>query len=357
MRRGIWIALGVVAVLIVAGYVTLHSPAVDVWIYKRVANARMDKPIPTLAAPDELSALLCGTGSPMPNPDRAANCTLIAAGDKYYVVDAGQGSDKNFLTWRIDLSKVAGVFITHFHSDHIAELGELRLQTWVAGRKEPLKVYGPPGIEDVVNGFNLAYKHDAEHRVAHHGAKFLPPDAVPLVAVVVPLHDGKAATAFDQDGLRVTAIKVKHDPVVPAYGYRFDFKGHSIVVSGDTAPSENLMLASKGADVLIHEAQSAELVNVLHDALAAHGQSRTAQITHDILTYHTDPKDAAKIANEAHVKLLVFSHVIPVLGFSIAERAFMRGVSDVRPDGVKLGHDGMVITVKADGTIDTSDVN
>ena len=149
---------------------------VDVWLYRKMA-ARMlsDDPMPQLAQPGELSVLLCGTGSPLPDPHRAGACTLIAAGDDLYVVDCGarlraQPSDCGACRWR----KSNGVLLTHFHSDHIAELGELRLQTWVAGRRTPLKVYGPPGVEDVVAGFNQAYSHDADYRTAHHGEKFLP---------------------------------------------------------------------------------------------------------------------------------------------------------------------------------------
>ena len=117
----------------------------------------------------------------------------------------------------------------------------------------------------------------------------------------------------------------------------------SIVVSGDTTPDENLARAAKGADVLVHEGLSPEMVAILRDATAAAGHPRQSKIFHDIPGYHTSPVDAARVANEAGVKLLVFSHIIPMLPDRFAERLFLRGVSDVRPEGVRLGHDGDVL--------------
>jgi len=155
---------------------------------------------------------------------------------------------------------------------------------------------------------------------------------------------------FEQDGLKVIAVKVKHEPANPAYGYRFDYKGRSIVISGDTAPDEDLVHLARNADVLIHEGLNPEMVGVMHDALAAANHPRQAKIFHDIPGYHTAPVEAARIANEAHVRLLVFSHLIPILPNRFAEKLFLRGVSDVRPGGVELGHDGMVLKLSAGTT-------
>lgn len=338
-RIVIFVSAGVV-VLLAGLWIATRFDAVDMAIYRRLAMAGATAPIPELAQKGELAVLLCGSGSPIPDKDRAAACTVIAAGEDLYVIDAGGGSVRNLVAWKVPLDKVKGVFVTHFHSDHISDLGELRLQTWVAGRKTPLKVYGPPGIEDVVAGFNLAYAHDAVHRTAHHGAALLPPEAVPLVAVVVPMDADGHHAAFTANGLSVTAIKVKHDPVKPAYGYRFDFQGRSITLSGDTAPSDNLAKWAKGSDILVHEGLQPELVGMLRDGLVSVDRPRYAKIMHDIPDYHTSPVDAAKVANKAGAKLLLFSHVIPPLPGFVAERAFLAGVAAVRPDGVMLGEDG-----------------
>ena len=342
MRRMILIAAAAIAILLAGVWLTILSPNVDVWLYRKMAAHIIGRPQPQLAQPGELSVLLCGTGSPLPDPNRASGCALVAAGDRLYVVDAGLSSVRNLLLWHIPLEKIDGVLLTHFHSDHIAELGELRLQTWGAGRRTPLKVYGPPGVADVVAGFNQAYSHDADYRTLHHGEKFLPREVVDMVAVAIPMN-GATASVFDDDGLKVTAIKVHHDPVKPAYGYRFDFDGRSVTISGDTAYYEPLAVAARGSDVLVHEAQSNELVGILGSVMTQAGRTRPAKIMHDIPDYHTTPVDAARIANLAGAKLLVFTHINPPLPNFLAERAFLRGVSDVRPNGWLLGRDGTLI--------------
>jgi ribonuclease Z len=342
MKRALLAILigGVVAVC--AGWIVLSTLPVEAWLFRRIAQHELSKPAPSLANEDELSALLVGTGSPLPDKTRGGPCTMIAAGDKYYLVDTGLDAARDLILWHIPLQKIAGVFLTHFHSDHIGDLGEVRLQTWVAGRKTPMPVFGPPGVERVVNGFNEVYALDDGYRTKHHGAAMLPPDVVALVPK--PVMPG---IVFEQDGLKVTAVKVKHEPANPAYAYRFDFKGRSIVVSGDTAPDEDLAHLARGADVLIHEGLNPEMVEVMHDALAAADHPRQAKIFHDIPGYHTAPVEAARIANEAHVRLLVFSHIIPMLPNRFAEKLFLRGVSDVRPEGVELGYDGKILKLPA----------
>jgi ribonuclease Z len=342
VRRVALILGGIVLCVVVAAWVATRFTAVDFWLYRQMAWRVIGQPDPVLAKPGELSVLICGSGSPLPDPKRASACAVIAAGDSLYVIDSGLSSTRNLLMWHIPLQKVKGVFLTHFHSDHIAELGELRLQTWAAGRRTPLKVYGPPGVEDVVAGFNQAYAHDADYRTAHHGEAFLPREDVKMVAVPIPM---SAATApvFDHDGLKVTAIRVHHGPVKPAYGYRFDYDGRSITISGDTSYYPPLAVAARGSDVLVHEAQSNRLVTILGDDMRAAGRPRPAKIMHDIQNYHTTPVEAARIANEARAKLLVFTHINPPLPNAIAERAFLAGVSEVRSGGWVLGYDGLLI--------------
>lgn len=345
MRRILLIAAAIaVAVLGVAWFAALHVPPVEQWLYRRAALYATKPGTPDFGGAHTLSVLLVGTGSPLPDMSRAGPSTLISAGGRLYLVDTGIDCARNLIMWKVPLDKIDGVLITHFHSDHIGELGEIRLQTWVSGRKTPLPVYGPPGVEQLVEGFNEAYALDAGYRTKHHGAAFLPPDAVSLVAKPIAISDGATtAPVLRANGLTITAVRVHHDPATPAYGYRFDFAGRSVVVSGDTTRDEDLAQASKGADVLVHEGLSPVMVGILHDALIANGHPRPAKIMHDIPGYHTSPVDAARIANEANVKLLVFTHLLPQLPDASAENLFLDGVDHVRPSGVVLGHDGFVV--------------
>jgi ribonuclease Z len=293
-----------------------------------------------------LHVVLCGTGSPLPSADRAGPCTAIFAGGHFLLIDVGPGANDQMGLLRLPRQEIDAVLLTHFHSDHIGELGELAMQSWALGRARPLPVYGPPGVEEVVAGFEAAYAHDTGYRVAHHGADWMPPSARPLQAQPVALDAagstaGSAVVFEEEDGLRVTAFAVDHAPVAPAYGYRIDFAGRSVVVSGDTLPSANLAAHARGADLLLHEALAAHLVEAAREALSAAGNERRARIAHDIQGYHTTPVQAAETAKQAGVSLLVLHHLVPPPPNAFVRRLFLRGVAEAWDGEVVLGEDGM----------------
>lgn len=344
------IALVVVAALIGAGaYAVLNVPSVQDALFERMARAALLRDREALMKDDALRAFVCGSSSPMPDPHRAKACIGVIAGGKIYIVDTGPQSYGNLAVWGVPVQHIAAVFYTHFHSDHIGDLGEFNMNSWGLGRKAPLDVYGPPGVERVVAGFSEAYALDESYRIAHHGAELMSPDIWKMVAHPIPM-PGEATPArdrttvvFDDGSLKVTAIEVNHTPVEPAYGYRFDYKGRSIVISGDTAPHEPLAKAAKDADVLFHEAQGQEMVKKLNAIATEAGNTRLAHILHDIQSYHSSPVDAAKIANEAKVKLLVFYHFTPPIPNMVAESIMTRGVAAERPQGTLVSSDGTLI--------------
>jgi ribonuclease Z len=159
---------------------------------------------------------------------------------------------------------------------------------------------------------------------------------------------GEAKTVWSADGLTVTAFAVHHDPVIPAVGYKFEYGGRSVVISGDTARSPNLEHFAKGVDLLVHEGLSPELVGILGNAAAAAGRANVAKIMHDILSYHTAPVDVAAIAAAANVRHLLFYHVIPPLLVPGVEAAFLSGVDAIYHGGVTLGRDGTRISMPRD---------
>jgi ribonuclease Z len=205
---------------------------------------------PIAELPDGLHVLLCGAGGPLPDPVRSGPCAAVIAGRSMVVVDAGTGGARNLQRLGFTPGRSDAQFLTHFHSDHIDGLGEMAMLRWTgAAHDTPLPVYGPAGVEEVVAGFDGAYRQDASYRVAHHGAATVPPSGAGMTAQpFAPPAPGEAPVVYESNGLRVTAFAVDHDPVRPAVGYRFEYGGRSLVVSGDTKKSANLEAQARGVD-------------------------------------------------------------------------------------------------------------
>ena len=341
--RPLKIVLGVAGLLVLAIVVarTMFSVQIGEAAYKAAVKTNIGRHALT-EAPDGLTLVLVGTGSPMPDPGRAGPMTVVAAGDRVFIVDAGAGSGRRFGELRLPWENVEAAFLTHYHSDHIDGLGEVVLQYWAAGGAEaPLSVHGPDGVARVVAGFNEAYAQDSVYRIAHHGPQTVHPSGHGAVAVPFsPASD--PVRVYERDGLSVTAISVDHDPIHPAVAYRFDYKGRSVTISGDTARDETLVVLAEDTDILVHEALNADMVRELRDQLDAGGEPRLSAIMDDILDYHTTPVEGAEIATEAGAQMLVFSHIIPVLPNRILYPAFLKDTGKAFDGPIILGEDGMV---------------
>ena len=324
--------------ILIAVFFLTRIPAVQDRVITNVINRVLNNQ--TILPEDALSAVVCGTRSPLPSPGRAETCILIKAGKHLYVVDVGDGSVTNLRNWRINLGKVKAVLLTHLHSDHISDLADLHLNAWITqSRSKKLIVYGPEGVDQVIKGFEEAYSLDYRFRNEHHGNDIAPLEVAGFDPYVIDLSN---PVIIDEDGLKVTAFAVVHDPVEPALGYRFDYKGRSIVISGDTIYHENVIKNSINADVLFHEAQANHILKINEDALRASGNIYGATIMSDILTYHTTPVEAAEVANEANVGHLVFYHLTPAPRNGLMANMFVRGVNEIRKDWT-LSEDGTMV--------------
>lgn len=326
----------------------------------RIQTAMMERAIDQLAEgnrtawieDDAMHVVLCGTGAPLLSLEQAGPCTAVIAGGKMYLVDVGPGSTERSMQYRLPLEKLDGVFLTHFHSDHIGELGEAMTQSWLAGRKQTLDVYGPTGVTKVVNGFLIAYALDQVYRTAHHGQEYLPKEGARMRPHTVMPKDGVERTVFEKNGLKVVAIAVDHAPVSPAVGYRFEYGGRAVVISGDTAYSPNLARASKGADLLVHEVLAKDLIGNMSQALADRGLARRSRLAGDVLEYHTSPAEAVRVAREAEVGTLVFTHLVPPVPSFMARRTFLSDLGETGALDVVLGEDGMHFRLDPDGGIE-----
>jgi ribonuclease Z len=300
---------------------------------------------------DGLHIALCGAGGPMPSVRRSAPCVAVVAAGKLFLVDTGSNSIRNLSFMGYGSGLISGVFLTHFHSDHIDGLGEVATIRWAGGsHSTPLAVYGPEGVEAIVNGFNQAYGQDRVYRNDHHGDAVTPLSGHGMVAVSSPLPvAGELITVYEQDGLKVEMLAVNHFPVSPAVAYRFSYAGRTALISGDTSKSSNIEQFAQGIDLLVHEALSPALLKAMNQGATHAGQTNMAKIFHDVLDYHASPVEAAETARDANVGHLLYYHVVPPLDQPGAEAAWLEGV-DEHFKQYTLGQDGTSVSLPANST-------
>ncbi|WP_339340001.1 MBL fold metallo-hydrolase [uncultured Oceanicoccus sp.] len=307
---------------------------------------------------DGLHLALCGAGSPMAAPKASGSCVAVVAGQRLFVVDAGSNGRSVLQRMGFDPGDIQAVFLTHFHSDHIDGLGNFGVARWAGGDfLSPLPVYGPQGVESVVDGFNEAYAQDVVYRHEHHGDLVAPLAGAGLKAQpFVQPAIGELLTVYSQDGLTVEVLAVEHDPVEPAVGYLFRYKGRSLLISGDTVKSANLQHFAEGVDLLVHEGLSKNLVNMMERAMEKVGNRIGAKILYDIIDYHATPVEAAEIARDAGVGHLLYYHIVPPIMFPGQEALYLNGAEDIFPD-YTVGQDGVAFSLPAnsDNIIRTRD--
>src|SRR5882724_5841009 len=243
--------------------------------------------------------MLATGGGPRPRKDRGNTAHALVVDNVLYLVDCGSGVARQLVLAGIPLATLRHVFITHHHSDHNLDYGNVLVQAWVSGLRTRVDAWGPPPLEKMTRLFFEMNAYDIDTRIADEGR-------VPLAPLVHVHEFTQGGIVMQDENVKVTAAPVHHPPVVPSFGYRFDAAGRSIVISGDTAPSDNLIKLAQGADVLVHEALYVPGV----DRLVARVPN-AASLKQSILSHHTTAEDAGRVAQAAGVKLLVLSHLVP----------------------------------------------
>ncbi len=295
-----------------------------------------------------LELTLLGTGSPVPSPSRWGNSQVIVGGQTKLMVDCGWGATRRlFATPGLQLrpSTIDALFITHLHSDHISDIVDLLVMRWTGGARQPLSVYGPTGTREMVDGARAVLKEDTKFRLAHHGEK-LWANGTECAVHEFSAGDDPVEVATIGD-ITVKAFAVDHRPVFPAYGYRFERDGRSIVISGDTNPCLGLLNGSRDADLLVCDSMHVPMMEKFEEGLRTMGNVGGAALLLDAHTYHAPIEEAAALAQEAGVKHFVLSHLMPPIeNEGAAAEAFRAAAASAFSGQVTVGYDLMRLVVE-----------
>jgi ribonuclease Z len=247
-------------------------------------------------AQSPIKVTLLGTGAPVPSIERFGPGILVEAGGQRLLFDCGRGASQRLWQLKIPLGKINALFLTHLHSDHVVGIPDLWLTGWIPAvygrRASPLQVYGPNGTKDMMDNLVKAFAWDINTRSKEKNKA----DSGAMV-VTSEISEG---FIWENNGIKVTPFIVKHaDFIDSALGYRIDYAGHSVIISGDTRYSNNLVKYAKNADLIIHE------------VAAANEQSmQNSSLINQILGFHSSPEDAARVFEQIKPKLAVYSHIV-----------------------------------------------
>ena len=267
-------------------------------------------------AESDFRVTLLGTASPSPRPDRFGPSTLVEAGNIRLLIDAGRGVPIRLWQMRVPMGTIDALLITHYHSDHVSGVPDVWLTGWLqppfGQRRTPFHVIGPTGAKELMDNLQRAYAADVKIRLADEKN---PPEGI-AVKVDEFAADG---VVFDRDGVRVTAFEVDHGDVIkPAYGYRIDYRDRSVVISGDTRFSENLIRHGSGADLLIHELGAAKPELLKNPAMQR------------IIDHHTTPRDVGRVFDRTRPKLAVYTHIVRLSNATIPEPSLAEILAETR---------------------------
>src|ERR1700747_1226118 len=244
-----------------------------------------------------IEVLLLGTGSPIPDPQRAGPSTLVRAAGQTLLVDCGRGMLQRATAVGVGANALTALLLTHLHSDHIADLGDVLITRWVTTftpDPPPLPIIGPPGTAEVVEAMLKAFGPDIGYRIAHHADLNAPPG--------VEVQEHLEGLVWDRDGVRITVAPTDHRPVEPTIAFRITYAHSSVVVAGDTVPCDSLDELAAGAGALVHTVIRKDLI-----------ESLPQQRIRDICDYHSSVEEAAGTAARAGVGILVLTHCVPAV--------------------------------------------
>jgi len=292
--------------------------------------------VPPSVGKDEIKVILLGTGSPLNNPLRSKPSQIVLAGGKYFLVDCGGGTVSRLLEAGIPLEQINDVFFTHHHSDHDSGFIDFFISSWdspTGTRLKPLRVYGPPTTKEAIGTMRQSLDYDISVRQAH----------VPRSSegVKIDYTEMREGVIYNDGQIKITVFPVEHNPVEDAVGYRFEYKGKTVVFSGDTRPCENIVKYGRDADLLVHEAYNKEWMEA-----AGQKYPEKTNLIDKVMEYHSSTLEVAEEAQRAGVKYLVLTHLMPAPSpVWYWEQYFIKGMRGIYNGKISVGRDLMTFNL------------
>ncbi|MBF0245370.1 MAG: MBL fold metallo-hydrolase [Planctomycetes bacterium] len=300
-----------------------------------------------LLDPEKISVVTVGTGTPM-GTSRVQPCIAVFVNGKFLLFDAGDGAMRAMESQGLPMINISDIFITHFHSDHMADIGEVISRSWILGRNTPLTIYGGVNINRIVEGFNLVYTLDEAYRIAHHGETVFSPGTMAANTYTIETLSENGVAVYDQNGVRILAYKVDHSPVTPSFAFRIEYANKSVVISGDTINTPGLRNAVNGADMVVFDVMNKSFIEAQECAFRNLGEERTATLMKDIRAYHIDVNDVAMVAKNGGVRKLILIHQTPAVDIEAMEKSlFLDPIASLYSGEVVVAKDGDIFTINA----------
>jgi len=283
----------------------------------------------TIEKNNNINVTILGAGSPQPDINRFGPSTLVEINEKLFLFDIGRGAVTRLS--QLDnplkiLPRLKNIFLTHLHSDHLMGLSDIYMTGWLYGRDDEFNLYGPTGSKDLINNLREAHQADINFRL------LLKKQENPTAGIDATVKEfDKDQLVYDQDGIQITAFVVDHGPIKPSFGYKIEYAGKKVIISGDTKYSDNLIKHSKNSDLIIHEVAhaSAQILKV-------------KPILNKILSVHTTPYDAGRVFEATKPKLALYNHL---LLFGSSPELLLTQTKKTYSGKVVVGQDLMKIVV------------
>lgn len=335
-----------VTLMILIGFVAIFAyinqeKLIDRFVENRANNSwRLE----LLEDTESLTLITIGTSSLLPS-ERAQTCNIVIANGEVLVFDLGQGSFSNIENLRIPFLKSTQIFISNWHSDHFIDLPAFINRGWLLGRKGKITISGPKGLDKIVDGIDSMLRTESQMRSQTHGTDHMDLTYMDIGKNVIE-SSTKQKMVYQNGELTVSAINVGLATQMPTLAYKIEYKGKSIVISGDTPYDENMISFAAGADILLYGAMEKDLVERASRLQIESGNNRNATLLKNIIPRYSSPQDAARIAEKSSAKKLILTSLAPPPENPISRRVFKLGLDDIYQGPVLLAEDGDIFKIE-----------